>query len=130
MGTGKAEVKRQIIKWPKRLRTVYWENSVLTFDGEKQFEVPELSSEIMERLAGYTLVGFHVKDYPIRDELLAPFAGHRKHGQLWCEGQCPHRCLLSHLFHYAQTYDICCWMATPTSTAVAFPPCKAAGWIF
>ena len=26
----------------------------------------------MERLAGYTLVGFHVKGYPVTDELLAP----------------------------------------------------------
>ena len=31
----------------------------------------------MERLAGYTLVGFHVKGYPVTDELLAPFAGHK-----------------------------------------------------
>lgn len=30
-------------------------------DGEKQFEVPELIAEIMERLAAYTLVGFYVK---------------------------------------------------------------------
>ena len=47
--------------WPKRARTVNWESSVLTLDGEKQFEVPELTAEIMERLAGYTLVGFHVE---------------------------------------------------------------------
>ena len=33
--------------------------------------------ELMERLAGYTLVGFHVKGYPVTDELLAPFAGHK-----------------------------------------------------
>ncbi len=46
-------------------------------DGEKQFEVPELTMELMERLAGYTLVGFHVKSYPVTDELLAPFAGHK-----------------------------------------------------
>ena len=32
---------------------------------------------IMEQLAGYTLVGFHVKGYPVTDELLAPFAGHK-----------------------------------------------------
>ena len=31
----------------------------------------------MERLAGYTLVGFHVKGYPVTDELLAPFAEHK-----------------------------------------------------
>ena len=31
--------------------------------------------EIMERLARYTLVGFHVKGYPVTDELLAPLVG-------------------------------------------------------
>ena len=55
--------------WPKRARTADWASGVLTLDGEKQFEVPELTAEIMERLAGYTLVGFHVKgieyDYEI-----------------------------------------------------------------
>ena len=49
---------------PKRARTADWENGVLTLDGEKKFEIPELTMELMERLAGYTLVGFHVKDYP------------------------------------------------------------------
>ena len=62
---------------PKRARTVNWESGVLTLDGEKQFEVPELTVEIMEQLAGYTLVGFYVKGYPVTDELLAPFAGHK-----------------------------------------------------
>ena len=62
---------------PKRARTVNWESGVLTLDGEKQFEIPELTMELMERLAGYTLVGFHVKDYPATDELLIPFAGHK-----------------------------------------------------
>ena len=62
---------------PKRARTANWESGVLTLDGEKQFEVPELTVEIMEQLAGYTLVGFHVKSYPVTDELLAPFAGHK-----------------------------------------------------
>ena len=40
------------MEWPKRARTVNWESGVLTLDGEKQFEVPELTAEIMERLAG------------------------------------------------------------------------------
>ena len=62
---------------PKRARTADWENGVLTLNGEKQFEVPELTAEIMEQLAGYTLVGFHVKGYPVTDELLAPFTGHK-----------------------------------------------------
>ena len=65
------------MEWPKRARTADWENGVLALDREKQFEVPKLTAEIMERLAGYTLVGFHVKSYPVTDELLAPFAGHK-----------------------------------------------------
>ena len=52
------------MEWPKRARTADWENGVLTLDREKKFETPELTAEIMERLAGYTLVGFHVKGYP------------------------------------------------------------------
>ena len=56
---------------PKRARTADWENGVLTLDGEKKFDIPELTTEIMEQLAGYTLVGFHVKSYPVTDELLA-----------------------------------------------------------
>ena len=62
---------------PKRARTADWENGVLTLDSEKQFEVPELTAEIIARLAGYPLVGFHVKGAPVTDELLAPFAGHK-----------------------------------------------------
>ena len=65
------------MEWPKRARTADWENGILTLDGEKKFEIPELTAEIMEQLAGYTLVGFHVKGYPVTDELLAPFAGHK-----------------------------------------------------
>ena len=65
------------MEWPKRARTADWENGVLTLDGEKKFEVPELTAEIMERLSGYTLVGFHTKGFPVTEELLAPFAGHK-----------------------------------------------------
>lgn len=42
------------MEWPKRARTADWENGVLTLDGEKKFDIPELTTEIMERLAGYT----------------------------------------------------------------------------
>ena len=62
---------------PKRMRTADWENGVLTLDGEKKFEIPELTMELMEQLAGYALVGFHVKGYPVTDELLTPFTGHK-----------------------------------------------------
>ena len=70
------------MEWPKRARTADWENGVLALDREKQFELPELTMDIMERLAGYTLVGFHVKGYPVTDELLAPFAGHKSMANL------------------------------------------------
>ena len=60
---------------PKRARTADWENGVLTLDGEKKFEIPELTMELMERLAGYSLVGFHVKDYRRRMNCLPPLPG-------------------------------------------------------
>ena len=41
------------MEWPKRARTADWENGVLVLDREKQFEVPKLTAEIMDRLAGY-----------------------------------------------------------------------------
>ena len=65
------------MEWPKRARTADWENGVLTLDGDKQFDIPELTAEIMEQLAGYTLVGFHVKGYPVTDEMLIPFTAHK-----------------------------------------------------
>ena len=65
------------MEWPKRARTADWENGVLALDREKQFDIPELTAEIIEQLVGYTLVGFHVKGYPVTDELLTPFAGHK-----------------------------------------------------
>ena len=65
------------MEWPKRARTADWENGVLTFDVDKQFDIPELTIDIMERLAGYTLVGFHVKGYPVTDEMLIPFTAHK-----------------------------------------------------
>ena len=65
------------MEWPKRARTADWGNGVLTLDGDKQFDIPELTIEFMERLAGYTLVGFHVKDYPVTDEMLIPFTAHK-----------------------------------------------------
>ena len=65
------------MEWPKRARTADWENGVLTFDVDKQFDIPELTIDIMERLAGYTLVGFHVKGYPVTDEMLIPCTAHK-----------------------------------------------------
>ena len=38
------------MEWPKRARTADWESGVLTLDGEKQFEVPELTMELMKRV--------------------------------------------------------------------------------
>ena len=65
------------MEWPKRARTADWENDILTLDGEKQFEIPELTIDIIKQLAMYPLVGFHIKGYPITDEMLTPFAGHK-----------------------------------------------------
>ena len=65
------------MEWPKRARTADWKNGVLTLDGEKRFEIPELTMDLMERLASYVLVGFHVKGRPVTDTLLAPFARHK-----------------------------------------------------
>lgn len=65
------------MEWPKRVRTADWENGVLTFDGNKQFDIPELTIEILEQLADYALVGFHVKGYPVTDEMLIPFTAHK-----------------------------------------------------
>ncbi len=45
------------MEWPKRARTADWVSGVLTLDGEKQFEVPELTAEIMERLNGWQRTG-------------------------------------------------------------------------
>ena len=114
---------------PKRARTVNWESGVLTLDGEKQFEVPELTAEIMEQLAGYTLVGFHVKGYPVTDELLAPFAGHKSMANFGVEdGALTDACFP--VFSAMPSCAICCWTATPPFTAAACPPCKAASWTF
>ena len=85
---------------------------------------------LMERLAGYTLVGFHVKGYPVTDELLAPFAEHKKHGQLRCGRRRPSPTPVSPVFLLCPSCAICCWTATPPSTAAACPPCKAASWTF
>ena len=63
--------------WPKRARTAAWESGVLILNGEKKIEIPELTMDLMEQLAGYILVGVYVKDCPVSDELLIPFAGHK-----------------------------------------------------
>lgn len=62
-------------EFPKRARTIRWENGIATFDGEKNIEIPELTMEIMEKLAEYKPAGFYVKAYPMTDELLMPFIG-------------------------------------------------------
>lgn len=45
-------------EFPKRARTIRWENDILIFDGERTIEMPELTMEIMEKLADYKPVGF------------------------------------------------------------------------
>lgn len=62
---------------PKRARTAKWENGVLTIDNVKQYQVSNLTMEMMEHLANYNLVGFHVNGYPITDDMIIPFKGHK-----------------------------------------------------
>ena len=46
------------MEWPKpAMEDSGLGKTVSGLDREKQFEVPKLTAEIMERLAGYTLVG-------------------------------------------------------------------------
>ena len=51
-----AGVRRQAREWPKRARTAAWESGVLTLDGEKQFEIPELTMNLIERLQNFLTV--------------------------------------------------------------------------
>ena len=62
-------------EFPKRARTIRLENDILIFDGERTIEMPELTMEIMEKLADYKPVGFYVKNNALTDELLMPFIG-------------------------------------------------------
>ena len=115
------------MEWPKRARTADWENGVLALDREKQFELPELTMDIMERLAGYTLVGFHVKGYPVTDELLAPFAGHKSMANLGVEdGTLTDACFP--VFSAMPKLRILLLTGNAGSTAAACPPCKAVSW--
>lgn len=88
---------------PKKARTADWQDGFLILDGEKKFKVPELSIELMERLAGFSLVGFHVKNYPFNDDLLKPFFRAQKHGQLWGGERESYRRLFSRFRLHAQT---------------------------
>ena len=84
---------------PKKARTADWQDGFLILDGEKKFKVPELSIELMERLAGFSLVGFHVKNYPFNDDLLKPFFGHRSMVNLGSDQRTFERMCTGHSFH-------------------------------
>lgn len=113
------------MEWPKRARTADWENGVLTLDGDKQFDIPELTAEIMEQLAGYTLVGFHVKGYPVTDEMLIPFTAHKNMVNFGVEnGTLTDACFP--VFPLCLSCGFCCWMVMPESTEAAFLPCRNA----
>ena len=116
--------------WPKRARTVNWESGVLTLDGEKQFEVPELTAEIMDQLAGYALVGFHVKGYPVTDELLAPFAGHKSMANFGVEDSALTDACFPVFSAMPKLRYLLLDGRPPPSTAAACPPCKDASWTF
>ena len=51
--------KEAAMDWPKRARTAAWESGILTLNGEIKIEISELTMDLMEQLAGYTLVGFY-----------------------------------------------------------------------
>lgn len=63
--------------FPKRARTADWTSGVLTLDGNIRLDMPKMTADIIERLASYTLVGFHAKGCPVTDTMLAPFNGHK-----------------------------------------------------
>ena len=65
------------MEWPKRAHTVKIEKGKITLDGEKQTALSELTSDIMEKLAEYKLAGLFVKGYPVTDDMLRPFEGHK-----------------------------------------------------
>lgn len=60
------------MEFPKRVRTADWKNGFLVLDGEKslKFSVDYGSPGAVVWLS---LVGFHVRDYPLNDILLKPF---------------------------------------------------------
>ena len=70
---------KELTSFPKRARTIDWEDGKLIFDGDKVMLMPELSVEVMQQIGAYpALVGFHVKHYPLTDELVQPLAGAKK----------------------------------------------------
>ncbi len=70
---------KELTSFPKRARTIDWEDGKLIFDGDKVMLMPELSVEVMQQIGAYpALVGFHVKHYPLTDEQIQPLAGAKK----------------------------------------------------
>ena len=70
---------KELTSFPKRARTIDWEDGKLIFDGDKVMLMPELSVEVMQQIGAYpALVGFHVKHYPLTDEQVQPLAGAKK----------------------------------------------------
>ena len=49
------------MEWPKRARTAAWESGVLTLDGEKQFEIPELTVNNKNQSA-ISILGKNIRD--------------------------------------------------------------------
>ena len=70
---------KELTSFPKRARTIDWEDGKLIFDGDKVMLMPELSVEVIQQIGAYpALVGFHVKHYPLTDEQIQPLAGAKK----------------------------------------------------
>ena len=89
---------KELTSFPKRARTIDWEDGKLIFDGDKVMLMPELSVEVMQQIGAYpALVGFHVKHYPLTDEQIQPLVQQPLPGPVRCHrgairetsGDCP-----------------------------------------
>lgn len=70
---------KELTSFPKKARTIDWEDGKLIFDGDKVMLMPELSVEVMQQIGSYpALVGFHVKHYPLTDEHIQQLTGAKK----------------------------------------------------
>ena len=67
-----------MVELSRRVRIIDWKDGVLTLDEKEAVPLPEISRELMERIgARSSLVAFHVKGYPMTDELLRPLTGQK-----------------------------------------------------
>lgn len=98
---------KELTSFPKRARTIDWEDGKLIFDGDKVMLMPELSVEVMQQIGAYpALVGFHVKHYPLTDEQIQPLAGAKKMVNVGIE--------------YAELTDLFLWLVPANPLSVSY----------